>query len=206
MKAKKTEIHVHHSHETRPVGIVADAAVSTRGRHGGRLLPLLLLDTTDRPDIAEFIRVHESLGPGDVKVQWGKVEAKGQEGTVALFLTFIRPLEFFMVLEFNIARQGFLVEQTLLGHGIYLARAEGEDDRLIKNPGRPKVIVEVPDAGFRDTWDDIFHKRSHSIIAARDMRSRSRNLTTTYWRSPSRYGFLKLDGRARFNHVPIVRP
>src|SRR6266853_4244348 len=98
MKAKKTEIQVHHPREARPVRIVADAAVSVRGLHGGRLLPLLLLDTSDRPDIAELIRVHESFGTGDVKVQWGQVQ--GHEGTVALFLTFIRPLELFMVLEF----------------------------------------------------------------------------------------------------------
>jgi hypothetical protein len=166
MKAKKTEIYVH-PHEVRPVRIVADAAVGTRGRHGGRLLPLLLLDTADRPDIAEFIRVHETLGPGDVKVQWGKFEVKGHEGTVALFLTAIRPLESFMVLEFNIARQGFLVEQTLIGQGVYLAQAEGEDDRLVKNLSRPKVLVEVPDMGFRDTWDDTFHKH-----LARHFRSR----------------------------------
>jgi hypothetical protein len=29
-----------------------------------------------------------------------------------------------MVLEFNIARQGFLVEQILIGQGVYLANAE----------------------------------------------------------------------------------
>src|SRR5258708_6073193 len=120
MKARNTEVRVRYARETRPVRIVADAVVSTRGLHGGRLLPLLLLDTADRPDIAEFIRVHQSFGPGDVKLQWGKVEAEGHQATVALFLTFIRPMEFFMVLEFNIVRQGCLVEQTLTGQGMYL--------------------------------------------------------------------------------------
>jgi len=167
MKAKKTEIHVRYVRETHPVRIVADAAVSTCGRHGGRLLPLLLLDTTDRPDIADFIRVHESSGPGDVEVTWGKVEAKGHEGAVALFLTFIRPMEFFMELEFNIVRQGILVEQALTGQGIYLAQAEGDGDRLSKNVDRPKVLVEVPDTGFRDKWDDLYHKH-----LAQDFRSK----------------------------------
>jgi len=156
MKAKKTEIQVHHPREGRPVRIVADAAVSVRGLHGGRLLPLLLLDTSDRPDIAELIRVHESFGTGDVKVQWGQVQ--GHEGTVALFLTFIRPLELFMVLEFNIVQQGILVEQALTGQGMYLARADHADDRLSNNLDRPKVIVEVGDTGFGKAWDDLFHK------------------------------------------------
>lgn len=165
MKAKKTEVNVRHPRETKPVKIVNDAAVSTRGRHGGRLLPLFLLDTAERPDIAEFIRVHESFGPGDVKVQWGKVE--GHEGTVALFLPFIRPMDFFMILEFDVARQGFLVEQILMGEGLYIAQADGDDDRFIKNPERPKVVVEVPDTGFRDVWDDTFCK-----YLAKDFRSK----------------------------------
>jgi len=74
MKEKYLEIPVRHPRESRPVRIVADAALSTRGRHGGRMLPLLLLDTSDRPDIDEYIRVHASFGLGDVKAQWGKIE------------------------------------------------------------------------------------------------------------------------------------
>ena len=166
MKANRTEIQVRHVRETRPAKIVADAAVGTHGRHGGRLLPLLLLDSGGRPDIAEFIRLHESFGPGDAKVQWGKLEAAGHEGTVALFLTFIRPMELFVVLEFEIVRQGFLVEQILSGHGLYLTEATGTDDRFIKNPDRPKVIVEVPDTGYEKTWNDLFHKHLKRIFAA----------------------------------------
>ena len=177
MKPKKTEIPVHHPREVQSVRIVADAAVSTRGLHGGRLLPLLLLDTTGRPDIAELIRVHETFGTGDVKVQWGQVQ--GHEGTVALFLNFIRPLELFVVLEFDIVRQGILVEHALSGQGIYLARAEHEQDRIGNNLNRPKVIIDVLDTGFAETWNDLFHKhlaqdfrkkglsRSDSLRAAR---------------------------------------
>src|SRR5437870_539522 len=150
MKAKKTELQIHHAREARPVRIVADAAVSTRGTHGGRLLPMVLLDTSDRPDIEELIRVHQSLGPGDVKILWGKVE--GHEGTVALFLTFIRPIELLMVLEFDIVKQGSLVDQALTGQGIYLTQARQQDDRFMKDPDRPKLIVDVPDTGFGKTW------------------------------------------------------
>ncbi|MGA2183161.1 MAG: hypothetical protein ABSH47_09040 [Bryobacteraceae bacterium] len=193
MKQKRIEGHVRHARETRPVRIVADAAVSTRGRHGGRLLLLLLLDTSDRPDIAEFIRVHESFAAGDVKVQWGKVEAKGHEGTVALFLTFIRPIEFFMLLEFSIARQGFMVEQILTGLGLYLARAEGDDDRFINNPDRPKVIVEVPDTGFRDVWDDMFHKHLAQYYRSNGLnRSESRQAARSVIEEWRKFGSLRM--------------
>jgi hypothetical protein len=156
MKPRKTELQVRDPRESRPVRIVADAAVSTRGRQGGRLLPVLLLDTSERPDLAELIRVHQSLGPGDVKTQWAQLA--GHEGTVALILNFIRPIELFVILEFDIVKQGILVEQTLTGHGLYLTQAEREDDRLMKNPDRPTVIVEVSDSGFGEIWDDLFQK------------------------------------------------
>jgi hypothetical protein len=156
MKPKKTELQLRDPRESRPVRIVADAAVSTRGRHGGRLLPVLLLDTSERPDLAELIRVHQSFGPGDVKTQWAQIA--GHEGTVALILNFIRPVELFVILEFDIVKQGILVEQTLTGHGLYLTQAEQEDDRLMKNPDRPSVIVEVSDSGFKKMWDDLFQE------------------------------------------------
>jgi len=156
MREKWKEIRLRHPREAKPVKIVADAAISTVGLHGGRLLPVLLLDTSDRPDVAELIRVHESLGPGDVKAQWGRL--KDRENTVALFLNFVRPVEVFMVLEFDIARQGILVEQALTGKGIYITQAEDAEDRLTKNFNRTKVIVEIGDTGFRETWDDLFYK------------------------------------------------
>jgi hypothetical protein len=156
MTVRKIEVSLRHPREARPVPIVADAAVSTRGVHGGKMLPVLLLDTSNRPDVAEFIRVHESLGPGDVEFNWGKIE--GHEGTVALFLRFIRPIELFLVLEFDIVRQGILVDQALTGQGIYLTRAERPDDRLKNNINRPKVIVEVGDTGFRQIWDELLRK------------------------------------------------
>jgi hypothetical protein len=167
MKPKTIEFRLRHLREGHPVRIVADAAISTRGQHGGRLLPLLILDTKDRPDIVELIRLHEAFGAGDVKVQWGKVEAVGHEETVALFLTFIRPAELFMILEFDIAGQGFLVEQILIGQGVYLANAERANDRLGKNLDRPRILVEVGDTGFKDAWDDKFYKH-----VAKDFRSR----------------------------------
>jgi hypothetical protein len=194
MNARKLEIEIRNPREARPVRIVADAALSTIGLHGGRMLPVLLLDTSARPDIADYIRVHESLGPGDVKVQWGQVE--GHEGTVALFLNCIRPMELFIVLEFDIVRQGILVEQTLTGGGMYLTRAEGEDDRLMKNIDRPKVIVEVGDTGFRKVWDKLFRKH-----LAKDFRNKGLNRTDSRRAAHSAIEELRKFGSFRMRDI-----
>ena len=76
-------------------------------------------------------------------------------------------MELFMALEFEVVRQGILVEQTLIGQGIYLACADGEDDRWVRNPERPSIIVEVGDTGFRNEWDELFRK-----ALVRDFRSK----------------------------------
>jgi hypothetical protein len=155
MKPQKTKVWLS-PHEEQPVRIVADAAVSTRGVFGGRFVPLLILDTTDRPDIDELIRVHHTLlKPGDVKMLWA--ERDGHGGRIALVLTFVRPVEATVIIEFDIAKQGILVEQALSGKGLYLQSGR-DGDRLIKDPDRPKVLLEIVDTGFGKNWDRLFHK------------------------------------------------
>ena len=155
MKSRTVKVWLR-SHEARPVRILADAAVSTQGVLGGRLVPLVILDTSDRPDIEELIRLHDkTLTPGDVTTQWADI--KGHEGTVALILSFIRPFEGTVILEFDILRQGILVEQALTGKGLYI-QAGRDGDRFIKDPGRPKVLLEIHDKGYGKAWDTLFHK------------------------------------------------
>jgi hypothetical protein len=154
MKPRKTEVWVA-AHERQPVRIVSDAAVSIRGLFGGRLVPLLTLDTTGRPDIDELLHVHASLQPGDAKSQWAEID--GHAGFIALILKFIRPIETTVIIEFDIARQGLLVEQVLTSKGLYI-QAGRDGDSYSKDPSRPKVFLEIPDMGFSQAWDDLFHK------------------------------------------------
>lgn len=157
MKIRKAKLTFRNACEKEPVRIVADGAVSICGLAGGRLIPLVIIDASDRPDIEEFIRIHQSAEKlGDVKVQWGQLE--GHEGTITLFLTFIRPAEVTMLLEFKVVTQGILIEQALIGRGLYLQTGR-EGDRLSKDVDRPKVLIEIGDTGFRPIWDKIFHKQ-----------------------------------------------
>ncbi len=143
-------------HEASPVRIVADAAIATMGALGGRLVPLIILDTSQRPDIEELIRVHHaSKGPGDVIHQWVRIE--GHEDACALLLKFIRPLEATVVVEFKIVKQGVLIDQVLRGRGLYI-QAGRKGDRFAQDLGRPKVLIEVGDTGFSESWEAIFHQ------------------------------------------------
>ena len=81
---KWSKIHTNTMLETKPVRIVADAAIATRNLNEDRLIPLVILDTTERPDIEELIRIHAYITPGDVMIQWAKL--KNSEGTIVLIL------------------------------------------------------------------------------------------------------------------------
>jgi hypothetical protein len=166
MKPQKAEI-CFLPHEQKPVRIISDAGVSTRGVFGGRLVPLVILDTSNRPDIDELIRIHQvSLQAGDVKTQWAEVD--GHEGFIALILKFVRPVEANVIIEFDIPRQGVIVEQVLLGRGLYIQSGR-EGDRFVKNSYHPRVLLEVPDTGFRDSWDSLFHQHMVKSFRAKGL-------------------------------------
>jgi hypothetical protein len=145
------------------VPIVADAAIATETLGYGRLIPLVILDTSDRPDLEEFIRVHQYSGLGDVISQWATLEDGSDR--VGLILTFSGPMDLTVVIAFDPNKQGGLVDQIIHTKGLYL-QAGRPGDRLIKNPNAPKVIANIPDTGFAKVWEDIFFKTAEKRARA----------------------------------------
>lgn len=155
LKSKEVEIPIKHGREAKPVRIINDAAVATVGVGESRLIPLVIIDSAERPDIEELVRVHEHLPPGDVSVQWGHLK-KGSD-RIALILRFTRPTELLLVLEFDIVRQGILVDQALSSRALYLQPGR-DGDRLSNTLDAKKILIEVPNTGFQKTWDEILFK------------------------------------------------
>jgi hypothetical protein len=186
MKLPKPEYRVLDGKTGCPLRIVADGAISSQGTCGGRLIPLVIVDTSARPDIDDFIRVHGLLvTPGDVHAQWGQIEHK--ESTVVLWLKFIRPVEISFAVEFNVVGQAILVEQALSNKGLYIQGGR-DGDRLTNDINRPKVFMEIVDTGYQKYWEHTFLQayaksfrtkglnRSQSRQAAHDMLKNFREL------------------------------
>ncbi len=136
--------------------IINDGAIATVGMGEGRLVPLVIIDTSERPDIEELVRVHQYVGPGDAKSAWGRLKGSGEE-KISLILQFVRPAELMLVLEFDIAKRWGLVDQILTSKGIYILPGR-DGDRLSNKLDAPKVLIEVPDTGFGKTWEDMWHR------------------------------------------------
>jgi hypothetical protein len=155
LKSKKFEIPTKHPWEARPAVIVSDAAIATVHVGEGRLIPLVIIDSSERPDIEELVRVHEFLPPGDVTVQWGHMENTPE--CISLFLRFVRPVEALLVLNFSIVKQGGIVDQILLSRALYLQPGR-TGDRFRNTIDAKRILIEVTDTGFGKTWDELLLK------------------------------------------------
>src|SRR5688500_15505757 len=146
------------------VPILGDAGIASKGVADGRMLPVLILDTSSRPEVAELIRVHRYLPSGDVASQWAS--RIGDDDTVVLALQFLRPMEVALPLIFSIERHAMLVEAVLTGGGVCL-QVGNPGDRLITTTDAGRMLVEVPDQGFRPIWNKLLMERMVTVMARR---------------------------------------
>jgi hypothetical protein len=137
----------------RPVSIVGDGAIAMHGVGEGKMFPVVILDTSDWPEIVEYMRIHQFSGPGDVLTTWGKLATR--KNTVILILKFQRPMEISFAIAFELHKaHSILVEGVLQSGGLYI-QAGVEGDRVRNTLHQPRVIIEVPDTGFALRWEQI---------------------------------------------------
>lgn len=163
----KSEVVLPNQVSGEPVPIVADGAIATVVLGEGRLIPLLILGASKRPDIDEMVKAHKILPPGDVKIKWGRI--RKLENTVSLILQFLRPSGILIILDFNVTNQGILVEQILKAKSVYLQPGR-TGDRLSTTMDKPKIIVEIPDLGFQKEWKKIWLKELTKIFRTKGLR------------------------------------
>ncbi len=168
--------------------VVADGALAIRGQVGGRLVPVVMVDMTVRPDVAELVRVHEHLGMGDCFSQWAQTGNR-----LVLRLRFERPIELAIGLAFELPRQADLVDQVISARAVYLQHGV-EGDTMSTTMGNARLVIELPPTGFEKEWERLFPasltrefrgqglKRAAAKQAAREMVKR--------WRE---FGSIKMD-------------
>lgn len=137
-------------HQARPVRVVGDGAIQSEGVADGRFLPVLIIDTTDRPDIVEHVRLHKNSGTGDVETTWCKLE----ESDVGLLLSFKAPTKTSLILTFNVSKQYSLIDLVVQSRGLYLQCGK-QGDRLRDTLDKPKIAIEVAKSGFDQPWEKL---------------------------------------------------
>ena len=153
---QKIAIQLSNKAEKEPVPIVSDAAVATRGLADGRIIPVLIIDTSLRPDIEDMIKAHKHVGAGDANSAWS-IPSRFDKSRIILVLTIIKPSRCVIILEFNIARQGGVVDQIIHAQGLYIQPGK-VGDRLTSTIDNERLLVEVPSRHFRKEWDNVLRK------------------------------------------------
>lgn len=157
-KWHREAIPVRHPVEAETVPVVADAGIATVGVGDGRMIPLLILDTSKRPDIEDMVNAHHAMeGHGDVKAQWGRPDTFFDKGIVSLILTFERPGYCLIILRLDIGKYGGVVDQIVRSQGVYIQPGR-PGDRLGTTFGKPRVLAEVPSREFQPEWDRMLRK------------------------------------------------
>lgn len=140
--------------EQIPVPIVADAAVASVQTKGGLLVPVLLIDTSSRPDIENLIRFHMLQSSGECKSIWAHLDPN-EMNAINLILQFLSPSKCSIVLEFDILKQGGIVDHIVQAEALYLYPAR-PGERFKDDMTRESILVEVPSERFAAEWDRMF--------------------------------------------------
>ncbi len=128
------------------------------------MVPVLIVDTSRRPEVAELIRVHSLLPAGDATSVWAV--SQDDDDTVFLALRFARPMELDMMLRFSITQQPMLVDAMLVSGRVCL-QAGVAGDRLITTMDAKRLVVDLPDSDFRSVWDRLLLERLATDTARR---------------------------------------
>lgn len=120
------------------------------------MVPVLILDTTNRPDIDDMIAAHKHGGQGDVRSVWG-TPSRWRKESLQLVLTVVNPSQCVVVLEFHLPRQWGVVDQIVQTELLYLQGGR-PGDRLASTFDAGRVIMEIPCGDFRGEWEEVFRE------------------------------------------------
>ncbi len=151
-KHRRIELSIRDPVEKEPVPIVADAVLLIKDFADSKALPVLVLDTTERPDIETMVEAHETSGTGECLTAWDFSRTK--RGIARLVIRFDSPSKCVMVIDFGLLDRGGVVDQIIRTNGFYLVCGK-PGDRFMGKHEEGRVLVEVTaDPGF-DQWTTI---------------------------------------------------
>ncbi len=137
------------------VNIVGEGLVSAGDKGEGRFIPALILDTSNRPDIDEVIRVHQYCQPGDAESVW--VTVPFSMTNVYLNIRFIKPVQCDFAITFISEEHVNLIYAILHSQALYFLSGQN-GDKISTTMGRDRILVEVPRSPFANKWDNEMPK------------------------------------------------
>jgi len=133
------------------LNIVSDGLWASRAAEG-KGIPVLVFDTSARPDLEAVISSHQSMPPGDVTFGWGYSRDRTH---VLLRLRFERPVDATAVVLFEIETQGVLVDAILNARAFYF-QGGAPDTKFRDDLNAQRILVGVDPLELGAEWDQLF--------------------------------------------------
>lgn len=172
--------------ESSTVPIISDGAIATQEIGEGRMVPVLVVDCSEKVELRDLIYAHEYSPPGDVTVTWAT--PRWSKRMVLLLLKFSKPSTLEVLLKFDVKKQGGVVDGILHANALYLQPSES-GTKVVDGLGKGKILVEIPDTGFFPEWEKIysntltkeFKKSGFSKREARDAEKQHKAMLREIW-------------------------
>jgi hypothetical protein len=180
------------------VPVVADGGIAHPMFADRRMIPTLIVDCENCPQLVDLVRIHKDTPPGDVKSVWCWASLIGRR-EVYLNLEFVKPLALVTTIKFDVRTQGGLVEGILLTHAFYLQPAS-EAAKVSEGVGKPLIVVEVPQNVKPPGWAKahltqlvkryvhLGYSRAQASDAAKEHIARAREFWSISMRPPKSNG------------------
>jgi hypothetical protein len=96
------------------------------------------------------------VAPGDVSVAW--VQYPKGKRNLSLLVQALRPSEVTFLITFDLeSPQWVIVDQIIRSRALYIQPGRS-GDRLRTTLDKPRILIEVGDLGFDDSWEHLLHK------------------------------------------------
>lgn len=147
-KRKRTKIRIP---AASIVQIAGNGMIAGPDYHGVAV-PILVLDTSDHPEIRRAIVASKEEPDGDVNSNWAM-----SGGNPLLVLQLVRPVPAHFAIEFKMPNEGILVDAILKAGRLHIKA--GTSTSSFKSTFQDNsLVVGVPHGGFERSWTAIYEK------------------------------------------------
>lgn len=170
--------------------------VSTQSVAEGKLLPNIVLDISDHPNVAQYFDVHKNVSSmGDADTQWACLTTNGPysiKGDMCLIFESLLPTQVMFGVIFKMEEHAESIDQIIRTKAVYLQASSPKLGKHV-NFDSPRLLIEVPaEFPFKD-WEKRLHRSIMKKFLRRKIKKKqAKTLATKYIEEYRQFGSKRL--------------
>lgn len=142
--------------ESIPLKISNVSLISSKGIADGKLLPIIFLDCTERPDIDKVFIDHKNLKEfsGDVETCFG-FKSRFNKSSILLHIMLKKPIKFTIIIDFILSKDSSALDLLIRHQGCYI-QSNSQGNSFVESADSPRILVEIPSDQISEAWEKIY--------------------------------------------------